>query len=185
MWANRTSTFFRSRRDWRYWTVLLIARATSRAGSKGLRSILRWGAFGQHFDFNGQIWQSSWLVRYMFGFFFFMRQVGLRNLPAGQVYRFAATQYGLEHMSESIALSEATVTVLGERWVLGHRVLEPQPAEPPIRQVQMHFLAQSSLGTNAEAITDDQHPNHQLWIHWWSPGVAVKRDEVSAQVFEV
>jgi hypothetical protein len=26
----------------------------------------------------------------------------------------------------------------------------------------MHFLAQSSPGTNAEAITDNQHPDHQL-----------------------
>jgi hypothetical protein len=27
------------------------------------------------------------------------------------------------------------------------------------------LLAQPSLGTNAEAVADEQHPYHQLWIN--------------------
>jgi len=54
--------------------------------------------------------------------------------------------------------------VLGERRVVGHLVLQSQSAEPPMRQVQVDFLAQPPLGPDAEAITHDQHANQQPGI---------------------
>jgi len=45
----------------RYVAVLARARATSRAGSNGLRSILRIIMLGQHLGFHEQAWQSYWL----------------------------------------------------------------------------------------------------------------------------
>jgi hypothetical protein len=49
----------------------------------------------------------------------------------------------------------------------------------------MYFLAQPPLGTDTEAITDDQHPNHQLWINRRSANVAIERGKVPTQVLEV
>src|SRR5439155_26015127 len=62
-WANSISTFLSALRDCRYASVLARARATSRAGSNGLRSILGITMLGQHLGFNGQAWQSYWLAR--------------------------------------------------------------------------------------------------------------------------
>jgi hypothetical protein len=49
----------------------------------------------------------------------------------------------------------------------------------------MYLFAQASLGTNAKAIFDDQHPNHEFWVDRRSAGVAVKRREILAQIGEV
>src|SRR5438094_325065 len=40
-----------------------------------------------------------------------------------------------------------------------HGVLETQSTEPAIRQIEVDLFAQPALGTNAEAVTDDQHSN--------------------------
>jgi hypothetical protein len=69
-----------------------------------------------------------------------------------------------KHVPEHIALAETAVPVLREARVIGNLVLEPKAAEPAIRQVQMHFLAQPALRTDAKAVTDQQHPNHELRI---------------------
>ncbi len=61
-----------------------------------------------------------------------------------------------------------------------HRVLETQPTEPPIRQIQMDLFAQSALGANAKAVTDDQHPHHQLGIDRRPSRVAVRRRAMTA-----
>src|SRR5262249_3075743 len=57
-------------------------------------------------------------------------------------------------------------------------------AEPPIRQIEMHFLAQASLGADAEAVADDQHPDHQLRINRWPPKRAVERRQLPPQLTE-
>ena len=66
-----------------------------------------------------------------------------------------------------------------------HRVLKSQSTEPAIRQIEVNLFAQPALGTNAEAVTDDQHPHHQLRIDRRPPGVAVERRQVLAQIAEV
>ena len=75
--------------------------------------------------------------------------------------------------------------VLRERRVIRHFVLQSQPAEPPIRQVQVHFFAQPPLGPDAEAVTHDQHPNQQLGIDRRAAGMAVERGEVLVQITQV
>ncbi len=54
--------------------------------------------------------------------------------------------------------------VLGEGGVVRDLAIEPEPAEPAIRQIEVDFLAQPPLGADGEAIADDQHPDHQLRI---------------------
>ena len=49
----------------------------------------------------------------------------------------------------------------------------------------MHFLAQPPLRADAEAVADDQHPDHQLGIDRGPPGVAVERREVPSQIAQI
>jgi hypothetical protein len=68
--------------------------------------------------------------------------------------------------------------------VIRNRAVQPEPAEPAIREIEMHFLAQPPLGADAEAVADDQHPHHQLGIDRGTTGVAIERSEVFAQLVE-
>jgi hypothetical protein len=97
----------------------------------------------------------------------------------------AALQDGLEQVSERIAVAEAAVSVLGEGGVLRHGVLQSQAAEPAVRQVQVHFVAQPALRTDAEAVADDEHAHHQLGIDGGSAGVAVEGGKVATQLTQV
>jgi hypothetical protein len=83
-------------------------------------------------------------------------------------------------VTEGVALAEATMAVLGERRVIGHRGVQVEAAEPAIRQVQVNFVAQTPLRADAKAVTDDQHADHQLRIDRRATGVAVVRREMVA-----
>ena len=48
--------------------------------------------------------------------------------------------------------------------MIGNVAVEPQPTEPAIGQIEVDLLAQPTLRANAEAVADDQHPDHQLGI---------------------
>src|SRR6202042_465811 len=84
-----------------------------------------------------------------------------------------ARHNGLEQLAQEIALAEATVSVLGERGMIGDVAVEPQSTEPAIGQIEMDLLAQPSLRANAEAVADDQHPDQQLGINRGTPDLAI------------
>ena len=67
-------------------------------------------------------------------------------------------------MAQQVTLAETTMAVLGEGGVIRDAIRQIEAAEPAICQVQMHLLAKPPLGSDAEAITHQQHPYHQLWI---------------------
>src|SRR5215472_17639684 len=69
--------------------------------------------------------------------------------------------------------------VLRESRVVRHGTVKPEPAEPAVRQVQVNFLAQPPLRAYAEAIADDQHPNHQLRINGRPTNLTVKRRQLA------
>ena len=64
--------------------------------------------------------------------------------------------------------------------MVGHVAIEAEPAEPAIGQVQMNLLAQPPLGADAEAVADDQHPDHQLGINRGPADLAVEGAQVLA-----
>ena len=59
--------------------------------------------------------------------------------------------------------------------------VEPEPAKPPVRQIEVDLFAEAPLGADAKAITDDQHPDHQLGIDRRATHRAVERRELTAQ----
>ena len=64
----------------------------------------------------------------------------------------------------------------------GTASVEAEPAEPAIGQVEMNLLAQPPLRADAEAVADDQHPDHQLGIDRGPAGRAVERGQMRADV---
>lgn len=66
--------------------------------------------------------------------------------------------------------------------MLRHCILQTQAAEPAIGEVQVHLLAQPPLRPDPEAVADDEHPDHELWVDRGAPGMAVERREVLAQL---
>ena len=71
--------------------------------------------------------------------------------------------------------------VLRESGMIGHIAVEPEPAEPPVRQIEVDLFAEAPLGANAEAIADNQHPDHQLGSDRRATHRAVERREFVAQ----
>ena len=74
---------------------------------------------------------------------------------------------------------------LGKRRMIGDVGVEPQATEPAIGQIEMDLLAQPTLGTNAEAIADNQHPDHQLRINRGRPHVAIVGPKVQPQPSQI
>ena len=65
--------------------------------------------------------------------------------------------------------------------MIGDIAVEPEPAEPPVRQIEVDLFAETPLGADAEAIADDQHPDHQLGSDRWATHRAIERRELAAQ----
>jgi hypothetical protein len=80
-----------------------------------------------------------------------------------------------EHMAQDVAGAEAAMAIDRKRRVIGDLVVEVEPAKPSVGQVQFDFLTQPPLKANAEAVTHDQHPDHQLWINRRPANLAVER----------
>jgi hypothetical protein len=49
----------------------------------------------------------------------------------------------------------------------------------------MYLLTQPTLRTDAEAVTNDQHADHQFWINRGPPDLAVERAQVSPKAGQI
>ena len=102
-----------------------------------------------------------------------------------QACRHAASQHFIEQLAEQIAVTKTPMAILREGRVIWDFVFQTQPAEPAIGQVQVHLFAQSTLGTNAIAVADDQHAHHQFRINLGAPDRAIEVRQVGARVTEI
>jgi len=57
-------------------------------------------------------------------------------------------------------------------------VVEIEPAEPAVRQMQFNFLGQLALRPQTVAVPNNQHPDHQLRVDRWPADLAVMRIEL-------
>ncbi len=69
--------------------------------------------------------------------------------------------------------------------MVGNLPLQPEPTEPAIGQIQMHLLAEAALRADAEAVADNQHPDHQLRIDRRTPHGAVERRELPPHLRQI
>lgn len=104
-----------------------------------------------------------------------------KAFAADQPLRDAALHGRLEQLAQQIALAEAALPVLREGQVIRRAAVEPEPTEPAVGQVQTHLLAQATLGADAEAIADQQHPDHSLRIDRGAAHLAVERRQMGCE----
>ena len=69
--------------------------------------------------------------------------------------------------------------------MIGDIAVEPEPAEPPVGQIEVDLFAETPLGADTEAVPDDEHADHQLGINRWPSQRAVERRELAAQFRQV
>src|SRR6266436_2123170 len=69
-----------------------------------------------------------------------------------------------------------------ERRMVRNRVVEIEPTEPSIGEVQLNLLTKPSLKPDAVAIPDNQHPDHELGVDRGSTDLAVKGRELLTQI---
>ncbi len=58
-------------------------------------------------------------------------------------------------------------------------------AKPAVGQVQMHFFAEPPFRSNAEAVSDEQHPDQTLWNNRRAARVTVEIRQIRADTAEV
>src|SRR5438045_7615861 len=81
--------------------------------------------------------------------------IGREALATDKPFSHAAPYCRLEQLAQEITIAEAAMSVLRESRVIRHIALEAESAEPPIGQVQMHFLAEPALRANTEAVAHE------------------------------
>src|SRR5262249_54768073 len=86
--------------------------------------------------------------------------INRKGFTADQAFYHAATYDDLENLPHDIGFPEATMPILGEGRVIRHCVVQTKTAEPTIREIEVHLLTEPAFRPYAEAITDDQHPDH-------------------------
>src|SRR3569832_1062384 len=77
------------------------------------------------------------------------------------------------------------MAVLGETGMLGYRILQAQATEPAVGQIELDFFAQAPLGTNAIAVADDEHADHQLRVVRGPASSAVKAGKMASHVTQI
>jgi hypothetical protein len=103
-----------------------------------------------------------------------------KALALDQASIHASAHYGLEHMTQNVAVTEAAVAIDRERRVIRHFVIKTEAAKPAISKMQLDFLAQPSLKADTVAVAHDQHPDHQLGVNRRPANVAVKGRQLLA-----
>ena len=99
--------------------------------------------------------------------------VDRERLAADQPFLHAARHHRLKQLAQKDALAKPAVAVLREGRMVGNLAVQPQPAEPAVGQAEVDLLAQPPVRADAEAIADNQHPDHQLRIDRGSSYLAV------------
>jgi hypothetical protein len=61
-----------------------------------------------------------------------------------------------------------------ERRVIGNPIVEIEPAEPSVGEMQLSLLAKPPFEANAVAVANDQHPDHELGINRRPANIAVE-----------
>lgn len=69
--------------------------------------------------------------------------------------------------------------------MVGNGIFETQSAEPTISQIEMNLLAQAPFRTNAVAVADNQHSNHQFRGNGRTTGMAVVTGQMLAKPAKV
>ena len=101
-----------------------------------------------------------------------------KPLALDQASIHARPHHSLEDLAQDVAVTEATMAIDRERRVIWNLVVEIEAAKPWVRKVKFELFAQPPLKADAIAITDNQHPDHQLRIDRRPANLAIERHKL-------
>jgi len=108
-----------------------------------------------------------------------------KALTTDQTFGNAAMQNRLEQPPEGVAVPEATMAVLGKGLMIRDLAFQTQPADPPVGQVEMDFLAQPPFRVDAVAIANDEDADWHIRVGRGPAGVAIASGQVTAQLAQI
>lgn len=97
----------------------------------------------------------------------------------------ALGHHTFEDDTEDVTFTELPMPKFCEARMIRHLVLESQPTEPAIGEVEVNLLAKASLGPQPHDIADHQHPDHELRIERGTTGMSVKNADFFVQVTQI
>src|SRR5215510_691461 len=101
-----------------------------------------------------------------------------------EAIRHARRYDPLEDVAQDVALAKAFKTIDRKRRVMRDPVVEIELAKPSVGKVQLDLLAQTALLSDAVAVSNNEHPDHQLRVDGRAADVAVKGLQVLMRVGE-
>ena len=69
--------------------------------------------------------------------------------------------------------------------MIRHLAVQTEPTEPAIREIEMDFVTESPFGTDAHAIADDQHAQHQVGVDRGPSDRAVERPQLCTDARQI
>ena len=69
--------------------------------------------------------------------------------------------------------------------MIRHLAVQTEPTEPAIREIEMDFLTEPPFGTDAHAVANDQHPQHQVGIDRGPADSAVERPQLCTDALQI
>jgi hypothetical protein len=108
--------------------------------------------------------------------------IGRKALALDQTRVHARSNHRLEHPAEDVAIAKAAVAIHRQRRMMRNFVIEFEATEPAIAEMKFDFLAQLPFKTDAIAVGDNEHPDHQLRIDRRPPDVAAERRQLLAKI---
>jgi hypothetical protein len=77
------------------------------------------------------------------------------------------------------------MSVLGKSRVIRHCPIQTEPTEPPVGQIEMNLIAQAPLRSDAETVTDQEHPDHEFGIDRRPTDAAVEGSQVPPDLLKI
>jgi hypothetical protein len=110
--------------------------------------------------------------------------INRETLAFDEAIRHARRHHALEDVAQDVALAKALKTIDRKRGVMRDPVVEIKLAELSVGKVQLDLLAQTALVSDAVAVSNNEHPDHQFRIDGRAADLAVKGPQLLMQVGE-
>ena len=92
---------------------------------------------------------------------------------------------GQHRWAAAVRRGEPPVPIARECRMIRHLAIQAELAKPSVREIQMDLLTQPAFRTNAHAVADDQHADHQFRINRRTANRAVEWRQLRTQRGEI
>jgi hypothetical protein len=106
----------------------------------------------------------SWLRAALVGIGLDQARIDGKALTRDQPRLDAVGDDVFKELTEDVAVAEAFVAGARERRVVGHLVLDAEPAEPALGQVDLDLTHELAFGADSEDVAEDEHSQREFGV---------------------